>query len=886
MFVSITRPDQIKDRNTQKKINRHVMKPIGLARRRKPKNERIELALRPEGPSSSTAVVLWQTDDNVEYASNLYMRSIPSPMSADQELNYRHFSSRAHRILAFLREWDSPVCSMMRELSFTLAMMHDSAMHVALALTLVFSQEHKKHLLEESNRSLDHYNKSVSLVNQQITNIGNIVCDALIGVVIILACYDVCIFNLDRWVIHMTGLERVVELRGGFHKISSRYLQTAIICLTGSMMLDRPSFFEPAEEPLQTLGVSHPLGTVTSTLRKRLSNHADICTLLESMSEFATAASEKSPWTNDPISKQKLQLIVYTMLKLPRHDILSIRDDGVALYEIQDPLTLRRLGQTCKRYHQVIKPRIQQYLHISVDSRGHVDRLIRVIEPHLSIAQRKQLLRDGQHKGQQNRFPLGVDEDEIPSCASRVRQLTFGILPQRRSHLYLAHRYLEEAFKNMQNAEIVDVGSLTPSMGHHIASMKNLKALNMFLDHESLGRMYPLGDITNLQHLRVVSHTVGEALAHDNVVLSILFNSASTLRSLSLETNPWQLGNFLLGWEQMASEADWTDQGRVYLSSLKSLSLIGLRFNQSLIDSLENIIDFMSLDDLTIGRVATGALRLFPFLRRLAAEADTATSLRKLSLVMSGESALQHLGDLGADMEFQAKIQFIASFDTLTSLELKEQNPYPVTIADGALLFDALWRTIITHQNLESLSINSMEDTGRNAIPRLSAATVTTLINNLPKLRNFEFAPAEGEMEEIGLALSRGNALVSILCCPQPNRPHAFPRGPDSGFIIVTEILKGFLSRDFGSPEGKFVWEDYYNLRRISLKHRLWDVASAFGEPRKGNKKAKMLTCEGDKKRQVMYQEVPSFLGETIATNGPGSEWLRMVNKDLGSFLQ
>ncbi|RSL58260.1 hypothetical protein CEP54_007892 [Fusarium duplospermum] len=336
MFVSITRPDQIKDRNMQKKINRHVMKPIGLARRRKPKNEKIELVLRPEGPSSSTAVVLWQTDDNVEYASNLYMRSIPSPRSADQELNYRHFSSRAHKILAFLREWDSPVCSMMRELSFTLAMMDDSAMHVALALTLVFAQEHKKHLLEESNKSLDHYNKSVSLVNQQITNIGNIVCDALVGVVITLACYDLCIFNLDRWVIHMTGLTRVVELRGGFHKISSRYLQTTIIwtSLTGSMMLDSPSFFEPAEEPLQGLGVSHHLGNVTSTLRKRLSNHPDICTLLESMSEFATATSEKSPWTNDPISKQKLQHIVSVMLKLPRYDILSVRDDGIALYEV------------------------------------------------------------------------------------------------------------------------------------------------------------------------------------------------------------------------------------------------------------------------------------------------------------------------------------------------------------------------------------------------------------------------------------------------------------------------------------------------------------------------------------------------------------------------
>ncbi|KAI8651294.1 hypothetical protein NCS55_01373300 [Fusarium keratoplasticum] len=393
----------------------------------------------------------------------------------------------------------------------------------------------------------------------------------------------------------------------------------------------------------------------------------------------------------------------------------------------------------------------------------------------------------------------------------------------------------------MQNAEIVDVGSLTPSMGDHIASMQNLKALSMFLCHQSLLSMYPLRDIANLQHLKVVDHTLGEALAHEDVVLSILFNSASTIRSLFLETSSLQLGNFLLGWEEMVSKADWIDQESVYLSALKSLSLIGLRFNQSLIDSMANIIDFMKLDDLTIGIVATGALRLFPFLRRLAAKPGTAKNLRKLSLVMSSERALHHLGDFGADMEFKVKIRFIASFDSLTSLELKEQNPYPVTIDDGTLLVDALWRAIISHGNLESLSINCTEDVGTNAIPRLSAATVTTLINNLPKLRNFEFAPAEAEIEEIGQALSRGKALVSILCCPQPNQPHASTRGPDSGLIVVTEILKGFLSRDFGNVEGKFVWEDHYKLKRISLKYRLWDVASAFGKPRKAlSKKRKM----------------------------------------------
>lgn len=122
---------------------------------------------------------------------------------------------------------------------------------------------------------------------------------------------------------------------------------------------------------------------------------------------------------------------------------------------------------------------------------------------------------------------------------------------------------------------------------------------------------------------------------------------------------------------------------------------------------------------------------------------------------------------------------------------------------------------------------------------------------------------------------------MSILLCPQPNQPHAFTGGPDSGLIIITKILKGFLSRELDNVEGKFVWEDHYKLRRISLKHRLWDVASRFGEPRKGRKKAKILTHGGDEKRQVMYQEVPSFWEETTATNGPKSEWLRMVTKDL-----
>ncbi|KAM0431310.1 hypothetical protein ACHAPT_005284 [Fusarium lateritium] len=256
-------------------------------------------------------------------------------MSPDQGLNYRHFSSRAQRIITFLRENDSPVCSMLRELCFTLAMIDDSAMHVALALTLLFAKERRKYLLQEFDSSLEHYNASVSLVNQQITSIGNSACDALIGVVSTLACYDLCTSNLDRWVIHMAGLGRLVEIRGGIDKIGSRYLKMTLpwTNLTGSMMADTFPYFEPPKVQLQRQDISPTLSTVTGTLQKRLPGHSNLCTVLESMSDFTTTARGKSQWTTDPIMNQELQSVVFMMLSLPRHDALDAQDDGDALHE-------------------------------------------------------------------------------------------------------------------------------------------------------------------------------------------------------------------------------------------------------------------------------------------------------------------------------------------------------------------------------------------------------------------------------------------------------------------------------------------------------------------------------------------------------------------------
>lgn len=114
-------------------------------------------------------------------------------------------------------------------------------------------------------------------------------------------------------------------------------------------MHDSPSFFEPLEDPLSQRGAARALGEVTTALRKRLPDHSDLCTMLESMSEFATAARKTLQWTKDSMLTQELQLVVSKMLRLPRHDILDICDDGVALHEVLRVASLLFLSGPCTK---------------------------------------------------------------------------------------------------------------------------------------------------------------------------------------------------------------------------------------------------------------------------------------------------------------------------------------------------------------------------------------------------------------------------------------------------------------------------------------------------------------------------------------------------------
>ncbi len=77
-------------------------------------------------------------------------------------------------------------------------------------------------------------------------------------------------------------------------------------------------------------------------------------------------------------------------------------------------------------------------------------------------------------------------------------------------------------------------------------------------------------------------------------------------------------------------------------------------------------------------------------------------------------------------------------------------------------LADTLLRAILEHRGLRSLAISYRGRTRRAVlIPYLSASTVGALVDGLPRLQGFEFAPERGQMVS--------NDPLFLICSLLPN---------------------------------------------------------------------------------------------------------------------
>jgi hypothetical protein len=255
-----------------------------------------------------------------------------------------------------------------------------------------------------------------------------------------------------------------------------------------------------------------------------------------------------------------------------------------------------------------------------------------------------------------------------------------------------------------------------------------------------------LANIKGLRHLRL-SDSFYNVPERRKALQAMIRNSASTLESLCIDTG--NLSPLLFDWAEKDPTLAVTKPNKTILTALKSLSLECNTMREEDINTIFRAVDFTQLVEL-------GRCRMFEqdryFYRKLATLAKTAESdgtgmkLRHLCVTMS-----RYGSDDDTMEDIAKKIEdisgLISLFNSLESLELEDYGEYPVAGATtNPGLDNNMLQAILRNKNLKTLKIFYGCRSSDFRIPYLSPRNVGTLIDGLPQLQKFEFAPDEAQI--------------------------------------------------------------------------------------------------------------------------------------------
>ncbi|KAJ4141795.1 hypothetical protein NW768_001013 [Fusarium equiseti] len=569
------------------------------------------------------------------------------------------------------------------------------------------------------------------------------------------------------------------------------------------------------------------------------------------------------------VSKKKATKESRDIPKTDRLSNLSPEMFSMVFNNIKDKATLNRLGKTCKVYYSLTAPVLYERIAVAAMFHAHIAKAIRTLEPHLSIQQRKQLKKEGTYRGQKDLYPTDLKPNETPACAGYVQQLVVGVVQAGKKHDYIVLRYIEEAMKNMKNIRIFEGPCFDESMAECLAGYKKLQALSIGIQHNEF---HALRKIKNLQHLAI---TAGY---QTDTVRSLLLNSRSTLKSLDVTANDFE---FFDKWDQVLKAKD----KKHYLTSLKSFSICcyGYEFNRDHILAMKRAIDFVGLRELVIKTLPDKSPVLFQELAELFATASSGSGVHLQSLSLDMGVRGWRLSDSEGQAITDARREFVSSFTTLKALNLHDYGQYKLEVTDNPGLPSNLVQAILKHQNLEKLSISYNGVTSGYQIPYLKPATVATLLDNLPHLKEIDISPEEKDLDGLAEALSRGSNLevIEFSCTDSWANSYLYDN-KDPTKPLLHAVLKGFLARATVRDGEKFWWEDHSKVRRVTVNCQIYEVASKFGKGGKGISKPEKFTLPEFPEREVMFRDVTGLRPITMHVGfDPTFTWPDKVSKDL-----
>ncbi|KAI6776888.1 hypothetical protein HG530_000833 [Fusarium avenaceum] len=318
-FVSISHPDEIKSRRNGRKIRQHVMKDIGLSRRKKQSNQKIR-----EISDDVTSSASYQQFFELQPHSTSQHGIIPPPVQPlipnSDSILYSRTDTRAKMMKEFLLRPKSSFCDKVREVCFAVGLANDGAFHLALAEIALYGHEKIEYLHpgREDVNALNHYTFCLQYTSRKIQAMENMMSDGLLITVLCLANYDMNIGNLERYTAHMAGLETIVRSRGGVDKFRSTHLVLSLLWsdVIGCLSLDQPPRFEAPSylwDQTSPSSISPTLSSIFQDLTYFSPKLASICEVLESLTSVMRASQESRETCSLTIARS-----AHFLLSIPR----------------------------------------------------------------------------------------------------------------------------------------------------------------------------------------------------------------------------------------------------------------------------------------------------------------------------------------------------------------------------------------------------------------------------------------------------------------------------------------------------------------------------------------------------------------------------------------
>ncbi|VUC31921.1 unnamed protein product [Clonostachys rosea] len=449
----------------------------------------------------------------------------------------------------------------------------------------------------------------------------------------------------------------------------------------------------------------------------------------------------------------------------PANDIISSMPGevvGIILDHIPELRNLARLNAVSRRWRSETTPRLYRTVSVQVTGPEDWDEFLRFLRPHLS---NYQLLSLG--AGRRNTYQSAV---RVPDGASHVRRLfVTGILKfENRRRESLAIRYVHAAMDNMHSLEGVYADMLTNQMTVRMLHLDKLKEVGLWNDEKPIC-LESLKLLENLTYF-----TLGGDMACSNgTIPCILRKSAKTLKRLQLQ--PFGGGSWEYTWNRMTRDLSLREEEFPLLSALKELTLSSVVFEPGLLRVLPKLIDFASLNELSIKHLC-GTERAFinVVVRSLSQPirtnfGDLGVQLRSLCLGWLGFAMTTDGPDV---MSTHDMARLISCFDTLIRLEVQNYNQFANPAGYNKLKFyPPLIDAVVKHKNLKVLKFthtewhpNVREIAQDVKYPKLSDTEVVTFVQNLQSLEEIYFAPDAKRAWRIGAALAAAPNLQYIGC--------------------------------------------------------------------------------------------------------------------------